>query len=304
MVQPSAIRVRVPASSANLGPGFDTLALALGLYLRCTLRKSRQGFRIEVSGTDTASIPRDESNLIWKAFTRLAGEQAKPGVILEIVNEVPIGKGLGSSAAAIVAGLALANEWLEWKQSKDQLIAMATAMEGHPDNVAAAVRGGLVISCQAEDGTVIALNSSIQANLEVALVVPQCQLSTEVARAALPAHYSRRDAVFNLQRVALLLAALREGHQELLAEAMRDRFHQPYRAPLVPGFPEILELRGVPGLLGLALSGAGPSVVAFCSGHTSEVGEAIASCFRKHGIETATHRLPIDSQGLVVERVS
>ena len=304
MVQPSAIRVRVPASSANLGPGFDTLALALGLYLRCTLRKSRQGFRIEVSGTDTASIPRDESNLIWKAFTRLAGEQAKPGVILEIVNEVPIGKGLGSSAAAIVAGLALANEWLEWKQSKDQLIAMATAMEGHPDNVAAAVRGGLVISCQAEDGTVIALNSSIQANLEVALVVPQCQLSTEVARAALPAHYSRRDAVFNLQRVALLLAALREGHQELLAEAMRDRFHQPYRAPLVPGFQEILELRGVPGLLGLALSGAGPSVVAFCSGHTSEVGEAIASCFRKHGIETATHRLPIDSQGLVVERVS
>src|SRR3989304_7319501 len=118
MVQPSAIRVRVPASSANLGPGFDTLALALGLYLRCTLRKSRQGFRIEVSGTDTASTPRDESNLIWKAFTRLAGEQAKPGVILEIVNEVPIGKGLGSSAAAIVAGRGVGGERCGWGESK------------------------------------------------------------------------------------------------------------------------------------------------------------------------------------------
>ena len=304
MVESSAIRVRVPASSANLGPGFDALALALGLYLRCTLRQSQQGFRIQVSGTDSETILRDESNLIWQAFTRLAGEQPSSGFEMEIVNEVPIGKGLGSSAAAIVAGLALANEWFDLQQSKDQIIAMAAEMEGHPDNVAAAVNGGLVISCQAENGTVIALNSSIQANWEVALVVPQCQLSTEVARAALPAHYSRRDAVFNLQRVALLLAALREGNQDLLAEAMRDRFHQPYRAPLVPGFPEILELRGIPGLLGLALSGAGPSVVAFCSGHTSEVGEAIASCFRKHGVEAATHRLPIDSQGLVVERVS
>ena len=304
MVEASAVRVRVPASSANLGPGFDTLALALGLYLQCTLRKSQQGFRIQVSGTDCETIPRDESNMIWQAFTRLAEEQPSSGFELEIINEVPIGKGLGSSAAAIVAGLAMANEWLGLNKSKDQLIEIATKMEGHPDNVAAAVRGGLVISCQAEDGTVIAVNSSIQANLEVALVVPQCQLSTEVARAVLPAHYSRRDAVFNLQRVALLLAALREGHQELLAVAMLDRLHQPYRAPLVPGFQEILELRGIPGLLGLALSGAGPSVVAFCSGHTTEVGEAIASCFRTHGVEAATHWLPIDSQGLVIEKVS
>ncbi|MBI3896469.1 MAG: homoserine kinase [Acidobacteria bacterium] len=304
MVESSAIQVRVPASSANLGPGFDALALALGLYLRCTLRKSQQGLQITVSGTDTATIPHDESNLIWKAFTRLAGGQTKSGVELEIVNEVPIGKGLGSSAAAIVAGLALANEWFELKRSKDEIIKIATEMEGHPDNVAAAVRGGLVVSCQTEDGTVVAVNSPLQANLEVALVVPELQLPTEQARAALPANYSRPDAVFNLQRVALLVSALREGHPDLLAEAMRDRFHQPYRAPLVPGFQEILELRGIPGLLGLALSGAGPSVVAFCSGHTLEVGEAIASCFRKHGIKAATHQLPIDSKGLVVKRVA
>ena len=303
MSESNVIRVRVPASSANLGPGFDALALALGLYLRCTLRKSQHGLRIQVSGTDSEDIPRDESNLVWKAFTRLAGKQSETGMELEIVNEVPIGKGLGSSAAAIVAGLALANEWFKLNKSRDQLIEIATRMEGHPDNVAAAVRGGLVVSCQTEDGSVIAVNSPFQANLKVALVVPHCQLATEVARAALPASYSRRDAVFNLQRVALLLAALREGNNDLLAEAMQDRFHQPFRAPLVPGFEEILKLRGVPGLLGLALSGAGPSVVAFCSGHTDEVGEAIASCFRKHGVEARTHRLPIDTQGLMVERV-
>ncbi|MBI4461119.1 MAG: homoserine kinase [Acidobacteria bacterium] len=296
------LQVRVPASSANLGPGFDTLALALGLHLRCTLRKSQSGLRFQVSGIDADMIPHDESNLVWKAFTHLSGKQAGAAFELESVNEIPIGKGLGSSAAAIVAGLALANEWFALGKSKDQIIEIATEMEGHPDNVAAAVRGGLVVSCQAGDGAVIAVNFPLKTELEVALVVPQFQLSTEAARAALPPHYSRGDVVFNLQRLALLLSALREEQGDLLAEAMQDRIHQPYRAPLVPGFQDILELRNIPGLLGLALSGAGPSVVAFCSSQAAEVGEAIASCFRRHGIEAQGRRLPIDSQGLVVEK--
>ncbi len=162
-----------------------------------------------------------------------------------------------------------------------------------------------MISSQAEDGTVISVNSPISRKLEVVLVVPQCQLSTEAARAALPESYSRPHAIFNVQRVALLLAALREGKADLFAEAMQDRLHQPYRASLIPGFADILKLRNIPGLLGLALSGAGPSVVAFCDGTAAaEAGEAIAACFREHKLAAEIHRLQVDPQGLVVEKAS
>ena len=295
----------MPASSANLGPGFDTLGLALSLYLRCTLRKSNQGLQIQVSGCDSSEISLNRSNLIFRAFSRLASKETQEAVKLEIVNAVPLGKGLGSSAAAILAGLALANEWEGLNRSKEQLIQMATEMEGHPDNVAAAARGGLVVSCQAEDGAVISVNSPISQKLEVVLVVPQCRLATEAARAALPESYSRPHAIFNVQRVALLLAALREGRADLFTEAMQDRLHQPYRASLIPGFADILKLRNIPGLLGLALSGAGPSVVAFCDGRgAAEAGEAIAACFREHKVAAEIHRLQVDTQGLVVEKAS
>lgn len=296
------IQVRVPASSANLGSGFDVLALALGFYLRCSARESPEGLRIRVSGTDSAVISTDASNLIWRAFLWLAGPQAPQGIDLEIANEIPIGKGLGSSAAAILAGLALANEWLGLNRSKEQLVELAAAMEGHPDNVAAAAWGGLVASCQTDEGAVLSLQSPMSAKVQIVVVVPEFALSTEAARAALPTQYYRQDAVFNLQRVALLVAALRDGRTEMLAEAMRDRLHQPYRAPLVPGFDDMLELRNLPGLLGVALSGAGPSVLAFCSGQASEVGEAMVACFRKQGIQAAAYCPPVDEDGLVVER--
>jgi homoserine kinase len=295
------IRVRVPASSANLGPGFDALALALGLYLRCTLRESVRGLQIKVAGTDSAEIPRDESNLIWRTFGKLAGEQADENFELEITNEIPLGRGLGSSAAAIVAGLALANEWAGLSKSREQLIEIATGLEGHPDNVAAAALGGLIVSCQTDDGKVLAVPCRFPADVEVVLIVPQLQLATEAARAALPGQYARRDAVFNLQRVALLLAALQSGRSDALAEAMRDRLHQPYRAPLIPGFSDVMKLEKVPGLLGAALSGAGPSVVAFCRDNAAEVGRAIADCFHRKGIAAQVLPLAVDHSGLLVE---
>ena len=310
MKTPKAIRVRVPASSANLGPGFDALALALGLYLECTLRPSDRpsdkAFAVRVSGEDRAAIPPDESNLTWRAFLRLAGRKALPprGAALEIANEIPVGKGLGSSAAAIVAGLALANEWLGLAKSREELVQLATEIEGHPDNVAAAAWGGFVVSCQTEDKQVLSVKLRLGAEMDVVLVVPEFQLSTIAARKALPEKYSRQDAVFNLQRVALLLAALSEGRSALFREAMRDRLHQPYRAPLIPGLEEILQLRDVPGLLGVALSGAGPSVLAFCSGHSDKVGAAIVSCFRAKKIAARARRLPMDTDGFVVERMA
>jgi len=297
----SKLCVQVPASTANLGPGFDVLGMALGLHLRCTLTESTDGFHIVASGTDADTITKDETNLIWRAFSRLAGGKENHNFQLEIDNHIPIGKGLGSSAAATVAGLALANEWHNFGHGKEKLVRIATEMEGHPDNVAAAARGGLVMSCQTDDGDVISLNIETQGVLEIALVVPQFKLSTEKARAALPASYSRKDAVFNLQRLALLLASLRDGHHELLAEAMRDRMHQPFRAALIPGFAEMLKLKGIPGMHGIALSGAGPSVLALCSKNTVSAGEAISSIFRKHGIESKLYNLPVDSHGLVVE---
>ncbi|MBI3933535.1 MAG: homoserine kinase [Acidobacteria bacterium] len=299
------IRVRVPASSANLGPGFDSLALALGLHLRCTLRASSGGLKITSSGANAAEIPREETNLIWKTFLRLAGEQAGKDFELEIVNEIPLGRGLGSSAAAIVAGLALADAWLGvgagQSGGKQRLIDIATGLEGHPDNVAAAALGGLVVSCQAEDGRVLTAQCTFPREIEVVLVVPELRLSTEAARAALPQQYSRRDAVFNVQRVALFLATLQGGGGDLLKEAMRDRLHQPYRAPLIPGFSEALKLENIPGLLGIALSGAGPSIVVFCQGDTGAAGKAVGDCFRRKGIAAEAMPLPIDTAGLVVE---
>lgn len=306
------IRVRVPASSANLGPGFDALGLAMGLHLRCTLRPSSQGLRIAAQGSASEGIPADANNLIWQIFSKRAGPQAGQNFELVIENDIPLGRGLGSSAAAVLAGLALANEVNGGGgegQTRQNLIERATEIEGHPDNAAAAVMGGFVASCQTESGSVLALPCAAPDNFEALLVIPQFQLSTESARAALPGQYARQDAVFNVQRVALLLAALQNGRIDLLGEAMRDRIHQPYRAPLVPGFEEILKLRNIPGLLGTALSGAGPSVLAFCQplpGNSAQdaPAAAIQDCFRKNNVESSAVRLPIDHDGIVIERSS
>jgi homoserine kinase len=307
-----AIRVRAPASSANLGPGFDTLALALGLYLECTLRPSEKGFRVRVAGAEPAGIPPDETCLMWRSFLSLTGGNVPPGAVLEIANDIPVGKGLGSSAAAIVAGLALANEWAGLGKSREDLVQAATEIEGHPDNVAAAILGGLVVSCQTSGGLengsgvgrVVSVKQELGVPMEIVVVVPDFQLSTSAARAVLPAQFSRQDTVFNVQRAALLVAALAQGRPDLIREAMRDRLHQPYRAPLIPGLEDALELLGVPGLLGVALSGAGPSVLAFCSGHTEEVGAAIVACFRAKQIPARARVLPVEERGVVVECIA
>ena len=299
-----AIRVRAPASSANLGPGFDTMALALGLYLECTLRPSGKGFSVRVAGAEHSGIPPDETSLTWRAFLRLTGGNAPPGAVLEIANDIPVGKGLGSSAAAIVAGLAMANEWANLGKSREELVQAATEIEGHPDNVAAAVLGGFVVNCQTENGRVVSIKQGLGTPMEIVLVVPDFQLSTSAARAALPVQVSRKDSVFNVQRAALLVAALAQGRTDLIREAMQDRLHQPYRAPLIPGLEDAIELRGVPGLLGVALSGAGPSVVAFCSGHTEEVGAAIADCFQAKQIQAHARVLRVEEKGVVAERIT
>jgi homoserine kinase len=299
-----AIGVRVPASSANLGAGFDAMALALRLYLTCTMRETGKGLSVRVTGEERGGIAVDETNLVWRAFLRLCGERGPGGVELEIANDIPLSRGLGSSAAAIVAGLALANEWAQLGKTREELVQVATEIEGHPDNVAAATWGGFVVSCQSEDGWVVSAKQKWGQGVQVVVVIPEFELATAAARAALPAQVSRRDAVFNVQRAALLVAALAEGKADFIGEAMRDRLHQPYRAPLIPGLKEILELRGVPGLLGVALSGAGPSVLAFCSSHPDEVGAAIVERFGAKQINARARVLPVDEDGVVVQRMA
>src|ERR1700730_14356248 len=253
-----AWKLRVPASSANLGPGFDALGLALGLSLYCNFRKSDK-LSIRVEGRDAHMIPETEENLIWQTALAVAKEatgETLPSIDLLVVNEIPIGKGLGSSAAALTAGVVIADELLGLGWKPLRVLDEAARIEGHPDNVAACVLGSIVASAIDSGGATRAVRLHLPERFGVAVVLPDCMLLTVEARSVLPQTYSRADVVFNVQRSALLIAALTTGTVSAFPVALEDRLHQPYRARLIPGLEEILRLRA-PGLLGCCLSGAG-----------------------------------------------
>lgn len=280
--------LRVPASSANLGPGFDALGLALGVYLECRFRPADR-LTIRVRGRDAASIPTDESNLIWQtalAVARDTGETLRP-IELEIDNDIPLGKGLGSSAAALTAGVVIADQLLALRWKRLRILDEAARIEGHPDNVAACVLGSIVVSAIDSGGVARAVRLELPAQYSVATVVPDFELPTSHARSVLPDQYSRADAVFNVQRSALLIAALITGTTTAFPTALEDRLHQPYRASLVPGLDQILRLRA-PGLLGCALSGAGPSILVFYERQFESVCGLVRQIFALHGRASET----------------
>ena len=209
---------------------------------------------------------------------------------------------MGSSAAAIIAGItcyeALAGDWF----SEQELYRCAFEFENHPDNLAAALNGNLISAAVAEDGTVLVSKLTIPGKIAAVVVIPSFELSTEKARSVLPDTYSRKDAVYNIQRSALTIAALTTGNWALIREGMRDRIHQPYRAKLIPGLEEILSLE-IKGLLGVALSGAGPTVFAFADPRRStEIGSALAAVFEKHGVNAEAHLLDIDTSGRHIDQ--
>jgi homoserine kinase len=275
--------LRVPASSANLGPGFDALGLALSIYLECRFRPA-DALAIRVSGRDAGEIPTTEDNLIWQtalAVARDMGERLPP-VELDIVNDIPIGKGLGSSAAALTAGVVIADRLLGLGWKPQRILDEAARIEGHPDNVAACVLGSIVASAIDAHGETRAVRIDLPAKMNLAVVVPDFQLPTWKARAVLPETVSRADAVFNVQRAALLIVALATASTSAFPTALEDRLHQPYRAPLVPGMEEILRLRA-PGLLGCALSGAGPSMLVFYERGYEQVCDLVRQIFALHG---------------------
>lgn len=260
---PGPVRLRLPATSANLGPGFDAVGLAMGLYLTIDAEVASSGaFTVHSTGRDAELCSQVENNLILTTYTDVLANVGvlSPRLSIRIENEIPLGMGCGSSAAAIVAGVLLANHFgrLEW--TTERILSEACGREGHPDNVAACCLGGFTVSMN--HGSTVK-TSTYKNNLEwkLMLALPPASLSTSKARALLPKEYSREDAVANIQTVALLVSAFASGRGDLLAAAMQDRIHQPYRMTACPLLPALLPLSGKVGVLGVALSGAGPSVL-------------------------------------------
>jgi len=289
--------LRVPASSANLGPGFDALGLALGVYLTCRFQHS-ETLVITTSGRDSDSIPATPDNLIWQTALTVARDHqmTMPPIELHIHNEIPLGKGMGSSAAALTAGVVIADELLGLKWKPLRILDEAARLEGHPDNVAPCTLGSIVASAIDSGGVTRAIRMPLPKSFDIAVVVPDFDLPTVKARSVLPSGYSREDAVFNVQRASLLIAALATGTTNAFPAALEDRFHKPYREALVPGLHEILRLRA-PGLLGCVLSGAGPSILVFFERGYDGVCELVRQIFRIHGHESETLHCLIPERG-------
>lgn len=307
-VKPSGVRsfsVRVPASTANLGAGFDCIGLALKLYLTVRARivpRASEACHLHMVGEGAEELAGNEDNLICRAMRFTAEREGLhlPPLDLDVNNELPLTRGLGSSATAIVAGITLASLFGDRELSTDTVLRYAVEMEGHADNVAAAYLGGLVVSCLKPDGSVLAVKRPWPPELKVVVISPEALLNTAETRNVLPIDVQRKDAVFNLQRVALFGAAIEAGAYELLWDAMQDRLHQAHRQSLVPGLVEALATPRQPGLLGVALSGSGPSVVALTRDHPGDIGKEIAENFRRRNVSARVRVLEVDVEGCVV----
>jgi homoserine kinase len=294
------LHVRVPATSANLGPGFDALGLALALYNDVEARES-DGVTVQIEGQGAGRLAVGADNVIARGV-RLAYEAAgRPfkGVTLRCVNRVPTARGLGSSAAAWVGGLVAGNALCGGGLSRAALLALATRAEGHPDNVAAALLGGLTVSCVGADGAVTAVSLPVPATITWVALIPETTSSTAEARAVLPASVPRADAVFNVQRVALLLAALQSGRTDVLGPALDDRLHQPYRLTLFPWMPAVVDAARAAGAMGCVLSGAGPALLAVVVGDGGAVARAMETALRAAGIAGVARAFAVDLGGAI-----
>jgi homoserine kinase len=289
------ITIKVPSTSANLGPGFDALGLALDLWNESTFEPA-DDFTVYVDGEGIGRVPQGRNNLIVRAALRLAehvGTELSPFVV-RCTNHIPIGSGLGSSAAATLTGLLAANALTGSTLSQEDILYLATEIEGHPDNVAPALLGGLIVSTQG-GGKMIVRKLSI-APLRIIVVVPDFRFPTRHARKALPHQVKMKDAVHNISRAVLVTEAFRTGDLSLLQEAMRDALHQPYRLPLIPGARAAMQAAQAEGAA-VALSGAGPSLIAFSSRSEARLGEAMKQAFKNAGLHARIFPLKVSEKG-------
>jgi homoserine kinase len=299
----SKVCVRVPASTANLGPGFDCLGMALNLYAWLEMEYADRT-TIRLIGDNVQGLPEDKSNLIYQVAQQVFARAGLPERELSIsmYSDIPLTRGLGSSASAIVAALAAANALIGHRLSNDELFQIATQIENHPDNVGASLFGGIVAAMW--DGKRAShVRLEPPEHLEVLVVIPEYELSTKHARAVLPGEVSLQDAVYNLSHSSVLVAALATGRLDLIREAMRDRLHQPYRASLVPGMTHILEHATERGALGVALSGAGPTLLALVdarSGRNDDLEAFMIDTLRASGIPARTMWLKPEGRGVAI----
>lgn len=292
----SVFRVSVPASSANLGSGFDAVAVAFELRMSARVRVLDRGATSRWSYGGPHAPTHDGLRAAIECAVILIAPDA-PALDVELENAIPLGAGLGSSAAAYALGVAIGAQLLATPPDDDALALAVAQLDGHPDNALAAWYGGTVVASL--DGHRLTSARFAPLPVDAVVVTPDVALATDDARAMLPEQYARADVVFNLQRAALLGAALASGRLDLLREAMRDRLHQPYRAAAVPGLEEILDLDD-PSLVAAALSGAGPSVLALADGDAVRIGERIAGVFERHGVQCTVRQPALTARGVLV----
>ena len=299
-----SVKVRVPGTSANCGPGFDCLGVACTIYneLELTLLEEER-LDIEITGDGAENIPVDERNIVWRSIQKLlerAGKaQEYKGAVIRMNNGVPLSRGLGSSATAIVGGLKAANECLGNPFTNRDLLQMATEIEGHPDNVAPAIFGGFTISI-VRNGKPECFSLMPKLPVKLVVTVPDFFLPTKAARAVLPAEVSMKDAVFNIGRAAMLTAALCKGNKSFLRSVFDDALHQPYRAKLIPGMYDVFKAARAAGALGASMSGAGPCLIAFTVENADAVGMAMRDAFARNNVKSEYHVFDIDGTGATV----
>jgi len=307
------VAVTVPGTTANLGPGFDCIGAALSLYneFKFTCVDDSGGVSIAVTGAEAHLVKTDESNLVYQAFVKFyehVGRTA-PGVRIEIGLGVPLARGLGSSATAIVAGLVGANCLAGMPLAEKEVMELAIALEGHPDNVVPALLGGCCLAARGlinepprrgeEEGGWVVCDVPWHGSVVPVVAIPDFELSTRESRRVLPTEVSRADAIFNAGHLGLLVRALESGRGDWLRVALKDRLHQPYRQALIPGYEAVGSAAVAAGALGMVISGAGPTLLALVdAAQATEVAAAMGAAWQEVGIIAFVRSLSIDTQGV------
>ena len=297
----ASVQVRVPATTGNLGSGYDCVGMALALYNTITMTETDSGLEVIVIGEGADSLPRDEKNLCLAAARSVfeTGNRQSVNLVINMEHDIPISRGLGSSGAAIVAGAVAANELMKHPLNIDDLLRLCTEIEGHPDNIVPSLLGGLTISGKREE-TIIYKRIHTSDRIKAIVAIPDFHLDTEKARGVLPKEISVEDAGYNLCNVGLLVGSFLTEDYHLLKHGMSDCVHQPYRQHLIPGFEEIIGGALTAGAHGAALSGAGPTVIALATENHEIIGEAMIEGFTRHSISAKYKILPIDNSGCQV----
>ena len=306
------VSVKTPATIANLGPGFDSFGLALPLYNVISVEETvLPGTGIEINIINEKNnedvindIPTDKNNIVYKAIELLYNfiGQVPNELKITIKTQIPISRGLGSSASVIVGGLIAANELLGRPADEKVLMSIATEIEGHPDNITPAFVGGITMSSWEEDGSIIYRKLPWNDEWKLMVCIPDLELKTEISRSVLPKEVPLADAVFNLKRSALLVDALYSKDEELLKAALKDKLHQQYREKLVPGLSEVINgLKHTNGVIGTVLCGAGPSILVVYNGiGVSEIKEIVTNAWNYFNLKPNFLNLPIEKDGAVI----